>query len=86
MKLSKQIDTALKSYRKSLLFSAENKEYLEKDDGRIVSRVAKLEEALEFYADESRWEGNYFYGPSCLDKGPDIAIAALKEINDLPLW
>lgn len=49
-------------------------------------KIAILMKALSFYADEDRWEGDYFYGPSCLDKGPSIAIAALKEINDLLLW
>lgn len=79
MKLSKWIDTALKSYRESPLFSAENKEYLEKDDGRLVSKVAKLEEALEFYAAPINYtisaEDSVFY-----DSGAR-AREALKEIE-----
>lgn len=55
MKLSEQVRVALESYRTSPLFRAENRDYCERDDGRLVEKVERLEEALEFYANDDNW-------------------------------
>lgn len=80
MKLSKQIDTALKAYRKSPLYLAENKEYLEKDDGSLVSRVAKLEEALEFYSQVSNWVYGEAEKKPATEPGYDYEIYVPKPL------
>lgn len=91
MKLSEQIRVALESYRNSPHFLGENKHYLDRDDGRLVEKVERLEEALEFYASDDNW--NYTYmdthcsccayslPPKCHDDDGELARKTLKEME-----
>lgn len=75
-------DKFIESFKQSMLYYKADSELIREDWDKQNIKIAKLEEALRFYADKSNWHSTWILSPMIQAAQSDHDIAFVPKGND----